>query len=218
MPAFADALAELATQPTFLFPDSAVPGSFRRAAVLLLFVADEADTSLVLTRRASRMPTHAGEISFPGGRIEPGESAIDAALREAEEEIGLDRRAVTVHGRLDDAWAFGGYVVAPIVGSVRGPGRFSPTSAEVDAVLLPSLATLIEPARVTVERFEYGGVHYANTSIALDSGDALFGLSADLWLEVRDRTELGSTARGEARLAELRDAVAAGSWPGGATR
>lgn len=207
---FFAALEAIGAQPVFEFAPEDVPADFRRAAVLLLFVeAAEGEVAVVVTKRAADLSTHSGEMCFPGGRLEAGETAIDAALREAEEEIGLDRGAVTVHGRLDDAWAFGGFVLVPVIASARAPIAFVPKPSEVEAVLLESLDGLLDPARFEVEHLEYRGVSYENPKLPLSTGETLFGLSADLLLEVRDRLERGCSERGSARLEELRMTVKA---------
>ena len=92
-------------------------------AAVLVPVVDRSDTLTVLfTRRTDDLPEHAGQICFPGGRIEPDDtSPEDAALRETEEEIGLPRRHVEVLGRLDDYMTGSGFSITPVVGVVAPP-------------------------------------------------------------------------------------------------
>lgn len=79
------------------------PGSRQAAVLAVLFpsAGDPADTRVLLTRRATRLSSHSGEVAFPGGRIDPGETPWDAALREAEEEVALDRRLIRPVGTLE---------------------------------------------------------------------------------------------------------------------
>lgn len=207
---FLSALEAIAEQSVFTFPEEDVPARFRRAAVLMLFAPHDGSVSLVMTRRTSRVPTHAGEVCFPGGRIEDGEDPITAALREANEEIGLDTAQVRIHGRLDDSWAFGGYTVVPIVASAASMPLFERISDEVDAVLVERVDRLFDPAALEIEPYPHLGVEYRNSTIRLDDPDVLFGVSSDLLLEVKDRIERGTTERGKHRLEELRMTVAAG--------
>jgi 8-oxo-dGTP pyrophosphatase MutT (NUDIX family) len=107
------------------------------AAVLAPIFGLSQRPGLVFTERREDMRRHAGEISFPGGRPEPGEDLLTAALREAEEEIGLDRADVDVLGALPPVSTFvTGYMIRPFVGVIPSGLAFRPNPAEVAAVLL----------------------------------------------------------------------------------
>ena len=99
----------------FLPPDDADP---RRGAVLMLFTGDDEESGgLLLTERAHHMRSHPGQVSFPGGSIDPGESPVEAALREAEEETGLDPAGVQVFGELPDLYLPpSNFAVTPVLG------------------------------------------------------------------------------------------------------
>jgi 8-oxo-dGTP pyrophosphatase MutT (NUDIX family) len=112
------------------------PGS-TDAAVLLAVFGHPGDPGLVFTERRSDLRRHAGEISFPGGRQEtPGESLVATAVREAEEEVGLDPADVEVVGALPPVGTFvTGYKVHPFVGLIPETARLQPNPEEVAAVL-----------------------------------------------------------------------------------
>ncbi len=100
---------------------------------------------LVFTERRHDLRRHAGEISFPGGRRDPGEELIDTALREAEEEIGLDRGNVEIVGALPPIGTFvTSYKVHPYVGLIEPGLAFTPNPDEVESVIVASLDDLVE--------------------------------------------------------------------------
>jgi 8-oxo-dGTP pyrophosphatase MutT (NUDIX family) len=106
-----------------------------RAAVLVPLVERRDGWSVVMTLRSADLADHAGQISLPGGRIDPGDADVRAAaLREAEEEIGLPPDHVELAGRLDTWFTGTGFEVTPIVGLVRPPPPFVPDPVEVAEV------------------------------------------------------------------------------------
>lgn len=115
----------------------------RDAGVLVLLYPEEQNLNLILTVRPDHMTVHAGQISFPGGRVERGETHLDAALREAEEEIGLDRRAVDVLGELTPLYIPpSNFCVHPFVGFCADLPPLRPTDDEVHAILHVTLPEL----------------------------------------------------------------------------
>jgi 8-oxo-dGTP pyrophosphatase MutT (NUDIX family) len=106
----------------------------RPAAVLIPVVARPQGATVLLTRRADTLASHTGQIAFPGGRLDPGEDAVTAALREADEEVALNPGAVEVLG-LSDAYETGtGFLVTPVVGWLRDPPEVTPSPHEVAEV------------------------------------------------------------------------------------
>jgi 8-oxo-dGTP pyrophosphatase MutT (NUDIX family) len=118
----------------------------RRAAVLVPVVAREGEATVLLTQRAEHLAAHPGQVAFPGGKIDAGETAEQAALREAEEEIGLEPRFVEVIGRGPDYLTGSGFRIAPVIALVT-PGFTLRLNAEEvgDAFEVP-LAFLMDPA------------------------------------------------------------------------
>ncbi|WP_225429882.1 NUDIX hydrolase [Deinococcus detaillensis] len=112
-----------------------------RAAAVLVGLTREADPRVLLTVRSSDLPTHQGQISFPGGSLEAGETAMQAALREAWEEVGLEPETVSVLGELDDVFTPAGFHVTPVLARLEALPRLAPSS-EVAAILLPPLSEL----------------------------------------------------------------------------
>jgi len=127
-------------------PVAAAPSEPLTPAAVLVPVVAHPEPTILLTLRGRQLKAHAGQVSFPGGRIEAGDaSPTAAALREAEEEIGLARDAVRVIGTLGEHVTGTGYHVTPVVGLVPPPLALRPDPAEVDEVFELPLAVLLEP-------------------------------------------------------------------------
>jgi 8-oxo-dGTP pyrophosphatase MutT (NUDIX family) len=122
---------------------------FRQAAVLVPILKTEIGYELLFTVRSSRLSSHAGEISFPGGRVDDGESIDEAARREAFEEIGLTVTSQNILGYLDDVPSPAKYIVTPVVAVVEKPLDLTLSQAEVEEVFTADLETLsrLEPRR-----------------------------------------------------------------------
>jgi 8-oxo-dGTP pyrophosphatase MutT (NUDIX family) len=119
-------------------------GASVRAAVLI-GITDRTEPGVILTVRREHMRTHAGQVAFPGGRIDPGEDAIGAALREAWEELGLDPKAAEVVGELDSYRTVTGYLVTPVLAVVRPDQQLRPHEHEVADWFEAPLSFILDP-------------------------------------------------------------------------
>jgi 8-oxo-dGTP pyrophosphatase MutT (NUDIX family) len=134
-----------------------MPALPKPAAVLVPVVMHADEPTVLFTERASHLRDHSGQIAFPGGKIDAGESPLDTALREAEEEVGLDRRLVRPLGYLDSYLASSGFVVFPAVGLVTPPFELALNAHEVaDAFEVP-LAFLMDPGNHEIHAREWKG-------------------------------------------------------------
>ncbi|MCP4382567.1 MAG: CoA pyrophosphatase [Hyphomicrobiales bacterium] len=142
------AAADLVRGDHDLNPDFAnADVSYRDAAVLIPVIAHEPEVKLLLTVRATHLNDHAGQIAFPGGKIDASDpAATDTALREAEEEIGLGRSAVELVGTLPSYLSRTGFRIAPILGRVEPGMQLRLNPAEVEHVFEVPLAFLMNPA------------------------------------------------------------------------
>jgi 8-oxo-dGTP pyrophosphatase MutT (NUDIX family) len=134
---------------------SPVPPGTRAAAVLVPLFQEGGEARVILTRRASTLSAHQGEMSFPGGVIGAGEDELVAALREAEEEIGLPPAAVEVAGRLDRlVTATTGFVLTPFVGILAGRPRLHLRPDEVEVAYDVALSRLLDESVFREERWD----------------------------------------------------------------
>jgi 8-oxo-dGTP pyrophosphatase MutT (NUDIX family) len=129
------------------------PGA-RVSAVLVALFEGENGAEVLLTRRSMHMRNHRGEISFPGGRLDPGETPIETALREAHEEVGLDPDAPSVVGELDhlNTIVSRSYIV-PIVSVLDERPDLRPRTGEVDRVFWTPITDLTRPGTYRMERW-----------------------------------------------------------------
>jgi 8-oxo-dGTP pyrophosphatase MutT (NUDIX family) len=128
------------------------------AAVLIPIVVRTTGLTVLLTQRTAHLRDHAGQISFPGGRCEPDDPhAVATALREAEEEVGLERTQVEVLGMLNEYRTGTGFSIQPVVGLVTPPLDLKLDDFEVADVFEPPLAFLLDAANFRREEVEYRG-------------------------------------------------------------
>jgi 8-oxo-dGTP pyrophosphatase MutT (NUDIX family) len=123
-----------------------LPENLSPAAVLMPLVERAGELSVLLTQRAIELKSHAGQISFPGGRLEANETPLQAALREAREEIGLDPSYVSIAGYLPDHVLLSGFRVTPVVGFVSSGFELLLASNEVQGSFEVPLNYVFDPA------------------------------------------------------------------------
>ena len=124
---------------------ASVDGRKAAAVAVVLLPDEEGRGSFLLTKRAPTLRSHTGQWALPGGRMDPGESATAAALRELNEELGLQLREDTVLGLLDDYPTRSGFVITPVVFWAEAPGPLQPNPAEVARVHVVPLEALDAP-------------------------------------------------------------------------
>ena len=143
-----------------LLPGDGIPfeGAEHMPAAVLVAVTDRPEPGVLLTLRTDHLRTHAGQVAFPGGRIDPADSGpVAAALREAEEEIGLSPAAVTVVGTADPYRTVTGYQVLPVIGVIPPDLPLAPHEHEVAAIFEAPLAHLLDPANHLLRTAEWRG-------------------------------------------------------------
>lgn len=144
--------------PLFGSDDMSIPADALVPAAVLIAVTERPEPGVLLTVRNATMRKHAGQVAFPGGRIDADdEGPIGAALREAEEEIGLQRNDVEIIGVTDPYRTGTGYLITPVMAVVPPDLTLSPHAAEVDSVFEPPLSHLIDPANYTELEGEWNG-------------------------------------------------------------
>ena len=127
------------------------------AAAVLIALTDRPEPGVLFTVRREHLRTHAGQVSFPGGRIDPGEDAAGAALREAWEEIGLPPGLVEIWGAADPYRTVTGFAVTPILGLVPPDLPLAPHEHEVADLFEAPLSFLLDPANQQMMSAEYQG-------------------------------------------------------------
>lgn len=160
------------------WPDETRPG----AGLLLIFPRGEL-LNLVLTVRSKHLPSHRGQVSLPGGAVEAGETIEEAALREAEEEVGITPSEVRVLGRLSALHIpASGYVLHPVAGVAGTRPDLRPAPGEVERILEVPLEDLLDPAHIRVESWVLRGQPCDVPFFLLD-GEKVWGATAMILAE-----------------------------------
>ena len=158
-----------------------------RPAAVLVPVVDHAEPTVLLTQRAQHLPDHPGQVSFPGGKIDKTDaSPLDSALREAEEEIGLDRAHVEPYGYLDLYMTTLGYRIMPVIARVKPGFALKLNESEVDDVFEVPLTFLMDLNNVQRHSRDWQGMtrHY----YAITFGERyIWGVTAGILRNLYDR-------------------------------
>jgi 8-oxo-dGTP pyrophosphatase MutT (NUDIX family) len=158
-----------------------------RPAAVLVPIVDHPEPTVLLTQRAQHLPDHAGQVSFPGGKIDQNdESPLASALREAEEEVGLDRKSVEPLGYLDLYMTTLGYRIVPVISRVKPGFSLTLNESEVDAVFEVPLVFLMNQANVQRHSRDWQGMtrHY----YAITFGERyIWGVTAGILRNLYDR-------------------------------
>lgn len=150
------------------------------AAVLVPLVSRGGRLHVLFTQRTAHLDDHAGQISFPGGRVEADDaSREETALRETEEEIGLARRAVTLLGRLPDYAIPSGFRIVPVVGWIEAPFDLTLDTFEVESVFEAPLAHFLEAANYQRREYHFRGRHRHYMAIPYE-GRYIWGATAGM--------------------------------------
>ena len=160
---------------------------YKDAAVLIGLREKGGQSNVILTRRTAHLAKHAGQVAFPGGKIDPEDASPEAAaLREAHEEIGLNSSHVEVLGRLPDYLTGTGYRIKPVLALVDPEVRFSPNPDEVDAVFEAPFPYLMDLSNYRRESRVWQGIerHYYTMDW---EGHLIWGVTAGIIRMMRER-------------------------------
>ena len=166
----------------------------RGASVLMPLVKRE-EWQIILTQRPETMPQHAGQIAFPGGKREVGETALQAALRETEEEVGLKPKDITIIGRLPSFNAVSEYRVTPFVGIVSPEASIIPDTHEVADVFETPVSFLMNAQNHIARDIFFEGKNHRLYDMPYDSADGthrnIWGMTAMMMYRLYQRSYLG---------------------------
>ena len=165
------------------FPSDLFQNSPLDAAVLMPLLKKEKEWHLLFTRRTSSLPEHSGQVAFPGGRSDPGDTSPEVtALREAQEEINLTPGNVNILGRLHQLRTISNYCVFPVVGRIPWPYEFHLAREEVSRIFTIPLEWLADPNNHSVQLRELPSPHSPVPVIYFDryDGELLWGISAQI--------------------------------------
>jgi len=157
-------------------------GAPKRAAVLVPLLRQDGEWHLLFTRRTDKVESHKNQVSFPGGACDEGETTPEqTALREANEEIGLDPTQVRVLGQLNSMLTITSFMVTPVVGVIPWPAVFRPAQAEVARIFTMPLTWLAERSN----RWEFNLLGRANSVIVYHpfDGEILWGATARMTVD-----------------------------------
>ena len=175
--------------------DKPVRDGQRQASVMIPLFPREAGWTVLLTQRPETMPSHAGQISFPGGRVEPGESSVHAALRETHEEVGIPRDEIKILGRLDSFNAGSDYRITPWLGIVWPHAQIIPCPREVDDAFEVPLAFFMDPKNHSRREVSWKSKDFTVYDMPYDEPEGIhrnvWGMTAMMLYRLYQRAYLG---------------------------
>ena len=165
-----------------------------RTAAVLVPIIDQDDPHVVLTLRARDLAHHPGQVSFPGGSVEHGDgSAVETAMRETHEEIGIPAASIRPLGFLDRYDTISDYRVLPVVGLLEPGLTWVPDRTEVDEVFTVPFSYIADPSRFRRTEREYKGKHHTIWSLTWD-GHVIWGVTAAIIRNLVKRMDAVQTA------------------------
>jgi len=161
--------------------------TLRRPAAVLIGIRDDREQHVLLTLRTDTLQQHAGQVAFPGGRVEPDDvDVVATALRESHEEIGLDASMVTPLGFLETFETISGYSVTPVVARVSADAVLKPDPGEVAEVFEVPFAFFLEPANLRRYTMDFRG-HRRDMVEFLHAGYRIWGVTAAILFNLLKR-------------------------------
>lgn len=179
-----------ATAPPATTPPAELPSADTRPAAVLcaIFAGAGGQAHVVLTRRSGRLRSHTGEVSLPGGRLDPGEEPVSAALREAHEEVGIDPATVDVIGQLTPlSTGVNRAPVHPFVGILASPPQLRPNPCEVERAFSVPVVELFAEGVGSDEVWPLPGAPARTVHFFALNGDTVWGATARILRELLDR-------------------------------
>lgn len=198
-PAAAPVHSDFDLNPEFRPPERPV---LRDAAVLVPVIDRPEGPTFLLTRRSDSLASHTGQVAFPGGRLDPGETAVQAAVREAREEVGLDPALVEPLGLSDAYETVTGFLVTPVVAVVRPGFALTPNPDEVAEVFETPWSFLMDPANHRREFYEAPGGQkrwfWAMPWVDADAERYIWGATAGMLRALYGRLQARARQAGDA--------------------
>jgi 8-oxo-dGTP pyrophosphatase MutT (NUDIX family) len=165
---------------------TALHGLKLRDAAVLIGVVEDDEAHVILTKRQDSLRKHSGQIAFPGGKIDGDESAEVAAMREAEEEIGLARHFVDVIGTMPQIPVLSGFRITPVLATLRPGFELDPNPEEVEHVFKVPLSFLMNPLNHEQDVWERGGAHRRYYVMPYE-GWRIWGITAGIIRSIYER-------------------------------
>ncbi len=172
-----------------LLTDAQFAGNRDTPAAVLIAVTERARPTVILTQRPRSMRDHPGQVAFPGGKIDLGENAIEAALREAHEELALEPSEVRVIGTSDRYHTGTGFLVTPVLGVIPPDLPLVPSPDEVEAWFEAPLDLVLSPAQWTEHEVEWQGAMRRYFELQYE-GFRIWGVTAAIILNLARRIDV----------------------------